>query len=316
MVTPLNELVSRALLAVTRAYEDTDPQAPNLPLLMVGLRTFDDPCDAKTAHTGARVSKRAMVVILKQLQKQGLVTSGDKKAKLTAHGSKERDRGVMALSVAEKKFAALRAPLVSLVDKFELELPHYWITYGTADPSVTGGRYRPGDDGPPRLPPHGADWQPVLRTAKTAADLPLTALLGQALCNFAIDYECQGPPLGWTIHGALAIDPKKGTPMAEVSPFAGLSGDGRSGLERHGVVKVGPKPDQVAKLTPRGQRVREVYAPHTAAVEDRWRVTYGDGAVTKLRAALTKAAPPGPAHPYLDWRYPAISEDSIPSGTA
>ncbi len=279
--TPLNELLSRTLVAITRAYEAADPGAPSLALLQLG---FGEP----------RVSKRAMVPIARQAAKV------DPKA---------RDRGAAARAVAEKKFASLRAPLTAVVDKFELELPHYWVTYGGADPTVTGGRYRPGDDGPPRVPPHGADWKPVLREGKTTRDLSITALVSQALCNFATDYECEGPPLGWTIHGALAIDPENGTPLAEVPRFACLSGTGRSGLERHGVVKVGPKPRQVAKLTPIGQRVRELYGSHVATVEQRWRDVYGEAAVTKLRAELEKLAPAGPAHPFLVWN-PVLREDS------
>lgn len=281
--TPINELLSRTLLGITRAYEQADPEAPSLALLQM-------------VDGSAPVSKRAMVPVARQLQK---LTHAD------------RDRGVAARAAAEKKFVSLRAPLAALVDKFELELPHYWVTYGAADPTVTGGRYRPGSDGSPRLPPHGADWKPVLRESKTARELSVTALASQALCNFAIDYEVAGAPLGWTILGTLPIDPKKGTPMAEVGRFADLSGDGRAGLERHGVVKVGPKPRQLATLTEVGRRVRAAYPSHAFTVEQRWRDVYGDAAVTAVRTVLEKVAPPGPAHPYLRWN-PVLREDSIP----
>ena len=278
--TPLNELLSRALVGITRAYEALDPKAPSLAMLLL---------DGSTT-----ASKRAMVTINKR---QSRVAADD------------RVRGFAALPQAEKKFVSLRAPLVALVDRFELELPHYWVTYGTADPTVTGGRYRPGSDGPPRIPPHGADWEPVVRAGKDASALSTTALVSQALCNFAIDYECIAAPLGWTILGLLPIDPKQGTPMKEVPPFAHLSGDGKSGLERHGVVKVGPKPEQIATLSEIGQRSRAAYEPATAAVEDRWRDVYGEARVAKLRSALEKVAPPGPRHPHLAWN-PVVYEDS------
>lgn len=281
--TPLNELLSRTLVGITRAYEAVEPTAASLAMLLL-------------AENEAPISKRALITVRKRYERAGSSPA-------------DRARGYAALEQAEKKFRSLRAPLVALVDRFELELPHYWITYGTADPTVTGGRYRPGSAGPPRIPPHGADWAPVLRVGKTAKDLPVTALLSQALCNFAIDYSSVAGALGWTVLGLLPIDPKKGTPMAEVGRCADLSGTGKSGLERHGVVKIGPKPQQIAKLTWIGKRLREAYEPATAAVEHRWREVYGDARVTKLRSALERLAPPGPKHPHLAWN-PVVYEDS------
>ena len=42
----------------------------------------------------------------------------------------------------------------------------------------------------PRVPPHGADWRPVLRTdPSSASGLAIAALLSQVLVQFTIDYE-------------------------------------------------------------------------------------------------------------------------------
>lgn len=277
--TPLNELLSRTLIGVTRAYEAVDPKAPSLAMLLL-------------EGSMPTLSKRARITIEKRMPR------------LT-----NREDGRVALATAEKKFSPLRAPLVALVDRFELELPHYWVSYGTADPTVTGGRFRPGDEGPPRIPAHGADWEPVLRTGKGAKDLPITALLSQALCNFAIDYESLAGPMGWTILGLRPLNRKGGVPMADAPRFAHLSGDGRSGSERHGLVTVGPKPQQVARLTDLGRRLCEIYEPATVAVEGRWREVYGDARVTKLRSVLERLAPAGPPHPHLNWN-PVVYEDS------
>ena len=70
----------------------------------------------------------------------------------------------------------LRASLESLVAAFPLEHPHYPASYGLADASITGG--------------NGVDWKPVRRTGgDPVANLPLSALVSQALVAFAMEYE-------------------------------------------------------------------------------------------------------------------------------
>ena len=191
----------------------------------------------------------------------------------------------------------------------KLELPHYWITYGAADPSVTGGRYRAATPGPPRIPARGQDWAPVLRAdAASASDLSVTALLSQALVAFAIDYEAVAWCLSLTVHALAWLDPG-GTPFLDVPPLAGLTGDGKSLLERHGIVKVdGPPRDKakrVARLTPIGTQLRDAYGPGTSSAEARRHEVYGDTVVIELRSALEAVLPklePGLAdHPVLTW---------------
>jgi hypothetical protein len=66
--------------------------------------------------------------------------------------------------------AGLKDTLALVVGQLDLEWPHYPISYGPADSSVTGGRSRPADPGPPRVPAHGQDWAPlaVFRRARRA----------------------------------------------------------------------------------------------------------------------------------------------------
>ena len=112
----------------------------------------------------------------------------------------------------------MRTALVALVDQFGLELPHYWISYGGSDPRVTGGKFRPAKAGPPRIPAHGQDWAPVLREeGVSSADLPLTALLSQALTGFAIDYEERAGPLSDAVHALPPLD-SNGTPFDDAPP--------------------------------------------------------------------------------------------------
>jgi hypothetical protein len=55
--------------------------------------------------------------------------------------------------------------------------------------------------------------------------------------------------------------------------------------------------------------MRDAYKPLTAAVEDRWRETYGDARVSKLRAVQEKDEPPGQTNPHLR-RIGELREDS------
>jgi hypothetical protein len=83
--------------------------------------------------------------------------------------------------------------LEDFVGELPLELPHYPNPYGTVDQRITGGRAVPASDGPPPVPAHGRDWPVVPRDgAASASELPLSALLSQALVAFIIDYEATG----------------------------------------------------------------------------------------------------------------------------
>jgi hypothetical protein len=55
---------------------------------------------------------------------------------------------------------------------------------------------------------------------------------------------------------------------------------------------------KVARLTPKGVRVRDAYGDRVASLEARWRQHYGTDVVTGLRASLERlAGPGGPASP-------------------
>ena len=312
---PLNVLLARALLSLTRAYEAHD-DVPPLPMLLLGLRIVDpvDGVDPKEAPALARASKRAMKVLLKG---DGYEERG-KRLHLTPAGRDARVRGMAALEAAEAgwtkrvgkaRATALRNALAVLVDRFDLELPHYWITYAGVDPRVTGGNFRPAKPGPPRIPARGQDWTPVLRATDgptTTADLGLVALLSQALVGFAIEYEAHAGALTDAILTLPPFAGDGGVPFAESPAFSALTGDGRSRLERHGmVIVVDGDDDRVAKLTDIGRWLVAAYEPTTAKVEAQWCDELGADLVTRLRTALEAVAPelePDLAdHPFLVW---------------
>ncbi|MBA2607700.1 MAG: hypothetical protein H0U92_02040 [Actinobacteria bacterium] len=286
----LNVLLARPLISLTRAYERVRPDAPPLPFYAGYIRALDGANDTpREVATRARISKRAAVALGTAFAKSGLARQ-DAQA-----------RSQVALSAAEDAWRpadASRAALEPLVERFELEHPHYVMTYGSADASAVGGTY----------PRHGQDWKPVLRS-EPLGDLPVSALLSQALMDFTIRYESGFVwALSSTVHALLKF-PDEGLLLSDAPKEAGLTGNGKSGLERHLVVEVdnggGDRKMRRATLTLRGKFARDAYEANVVRVEQEWRARCGDATVSALRAALTQVnaeLEPGLAdHPLLAW---------------
>lgn len=195
--------------------------------------------------------------------------------------------------------AVLAEALAAAVAQLDLEWPHYPISYG-GDLSVTGGRFRAGEPGPPRVPAHGQDWAPVVRRrGDTVSELPLTALLSQLLVAFFSDYEqaCGDSPV---IAEALVRGFGTGAavPMSRLPAVLGVNGGGSGGgpgLERHGIVSVRPDPSdqrtRIAHLTRLGQRIRDRYAMSAAAVESEWTARFGGRGIGAIRGVLEAVLP-------------------------
>lgn len=257
-----------------------------------------------------RLSKRAVRQMAGAATRSGWieVTSGSGARAafgLTASGQKMAAGWAEMTDGAESRWCErvgadpqrIRAALAIVVGQLDLELPHYPISYGSADFSVTGGRSRPAHSGPPRLPAHGQDWTPVLRgEGDTVSMLPLTALLSQLLVAFMVDYaEAGGGALVVAEGLARGFGTKNAVPTEDVPSVLGVNGSGRSGLERHGLVAVqsgpGDEPSRVAKLTPKGQRVRDRYTALVRTVESDWTERFGASAIAAVRAAVETTLP-------------------------
>ena len=225
----------------------------------------------------------------------------------------------------------LRSSLETLVSQFDIELPHHPCGYGPADGSVTGGvagrwgyghtrlakglpglAFDPGAEhdaaevwekesgGRLYVRETGQDWRPVPRGAgDTVSELPLFALLSQALLAFAIDYEgCGGLSLARS-GNLLKLIADDGVEIvlrqARVrGKVAMLPADGTlAGLERHAYAAVDPDPHDTRKgrftLTEKGKLVRDAYDGIVAAIERRWMRRYGDAVVRELRDTLETA---------------------------
>ena len=258
----------------------------------------------------ARVSRRVVNAWL-GLEKQGWLTvepAGDriKVVRLTPRGRRSREAWAAHVPEAERAWRArvggaevdrLRRALQTVVGGLDLELAHYPMPYGSADPRATGGRAVPASAGPPRIPAHGTDWVPAPRADREAVrTLALHALLSQTLMAFTIDVEERtGFPMGIAAMLAQSMSGPT-TPLAALPRLLGVTGNGKSLLERHGLLQVsGTGSAKLATLTPMGERVRDAHAPTVTATEQNWqagnRTDYAELAVAL--AAVDPRLPAG-----------------------
>ena len=210
----------------------------------------------------ARISRRAVATWVKSAPH---VVMDGKTVRLTDEGNERAAAAEAAATTTDD--AALRTDLEAIVASLEFELTHYPMPYGTADPSALGGR------------PHGADWVPVPRTDPLGR-LPLHALLSQALMGFTVDYEL-GPGrfpmwMAALLAGAMSDGPRA---MNELPALLGVTGKGKSLLERHGFVRV---KDKVAHLLPPGTWICGNHGSALEQVTSEWRDRYGSALVDRI----------------------------------
>lgn len=303
----LHALLAHALLDFNRDFERRASDVDEHTSLLVWadfLRVVgDDGVSVFDLPATARISRRAAQAWLRRSPTNRWVevtaeAPRVKIARLTDAGRRTRDNCEAIARATEQAWRAkvgeaeakdARTALEDLVSRLDLELSHYPITYGAGDWSALGGPWVAAKPGPPRIPAHGADWVPVVRgEGDTVSGLPLTALLSQALMAFLVDYEDRMPfPMATAALLAHAM-PAGAVPLADVPPVLALDGAGKSGLERHGIVKVtGRGHQRVARLTPIGVQIRDAYEPTVDDVERSWRTRYGE-TVGDLVTALAR----------------------------
>ncbi len=304
-MVPLSACLARALLDASRELERQGAAGdwpPSLLLWANLLRVIPaDGLPVADLPAAARISRRAAKAWL-GLERLGWLeltgpTSRSQVVRLTSIGRSARDAWADLVPLAEQASTArmgkgsatsLRRALEGFVGALAVELPHYPMPYGT-DPSAVGGQSVPAKPGPPRIPAHGADWVPVVRTGggESVHALPLHALLSQALMAFAIDYEELALfPMAMAAMLATSL-PSGSRPLAELPPVLGVNGTGKSLLERHGVVQVtGSGRLRTAHLTDRGRRISQGHRANLEAAESVWRTRYGTDLVEPLATAL------------------------------
>jgi len=296
---PLPVLLSHVLLDIKRDVE-AGPEQLSLLVFANLLRVIpEEGIDVTELPAAARISRRALKAWL-GLERQGWLEVEStaprvKVVRLTDVGVRAREEWAQRIASTERSWservrgsAAARTALEALVSRVDLELPHYPMTYGTADVSAIGGKAVPAKAGPPRIPAHGTDWVPVIReSASGVSDLPLHSLLSQALMAFTVDFEeTTGFPMAMADILRRAM-PTTSVRMATLPSILGVNGSGKSLLERHGVVRVTGKGDErLASLTNVGMWIRDAYEPGIARVTTAWREAYGEDVVDALEAGL------------------------------
>ena len=159
------------------------------------------------------------------------------------------------------------------------------------DERITGGSSVPAKDGSPPIPAHGRDWPAVRRDGTgIVADLPLPALLSQALVAFSIDYETRSE--AWRTGNSMSITAMLGllAPDGAAVDLIPRTRAWTKGLETSGLVTVqldATRPAQSrVSLTAEGARLQTENIARLDEVERDWQGRYGAESLHALRAAL------------------------------
>lgn len=294
---PLSTLLSRVLSRLrTEAQDGIDEGMPSLAVWANVLRCLDNGDLGESAlPDAARVSKRLASAAVTTVTNAGWIAAQPAGGKLrtlmlTDAGAKATQAWRERLEELDRSWvgAPLRGALESIVGRLPFELPHFPASYGSADPSAIGGPYVQQIKRKDGLPAHGNDWRPVLRgDGDTLSSLPITALISQALMAFTIDYEDKFP---WPLHSTANVLVHIGTtptPLSKLPAKHGITGKGKSLLERHLIASV---TERGVALTERGELILKHHPVRLDATEAIWRERHGDRAVDALRRALDEPA--------------------------
>jgi hypothetical protein len=257
---------------------------PSLDLWANLLRAIDETgVDCRELPAIVRLSKRALRSRVSLAARQGWIEEsklgqGRATVRLTVRGSDMAARWRLLQGPVEERWRArvglhrtskLRAALEELVAALPLEHPHYPASYGAADASITGG--------------NGQDWRALRRgDGDTVSDLPLSALVSQALVAFAMNYEEMSTVALSLSTVVIKRIPAEGRPLQRLGDPVGVSA-----LIRHGFVCVsGDNGSEIVHLTPKGRAVSSAYYHRIQAVETDWHKALGNVSVTALRRTL------------------------------
>ncbi len=287
--SPLPSSLNGVLRGLERNYIEQGAGSPGVPSLDLWanlLRAIDPARTDRELPVVLRLSKRAVRTRMSTVVRRGWVEERKTDRSgglvcLASHGSEAAVRWKSVQQSAEDMWQnrvgldvsnQLRTSLEALVATFPLEHPHYPASYGLADASITGG--------------NGVDWKPVYRSGTdTVSNLPLSALVSQALVAFAMQYE-ELSPVAFSLSASVIRQmPAEGRPLRDLGRSPGVSA-----LIRHGFVHTsGPSGREIARLTTRGLEVHRLYDTRIHTVETSWQRQFGKDRVAALVCSLGEA---------------------------
>ncbi|MXW52660.1 MAG: winged helix-turn-helix transcriptional regulator [Gammaproteobacteria bacterium] len=302
-------LLSHCLTAFTQEYSSATRviDLPSLPVWSNMLRILDLNLIPQTeVNKRAIISRRTRTVVLRECESLGWIETLRKTSARTTVFVRLTDIGARVRQTAERRIKAiehqwrttnsklygqLHSALSQIVSGFELEYPYYITGYGPADDALTGGAFLPAEPGPPRIPARGEEWPVVPRVSPDDSNnIPMSALLSQALTGFAIEYEMENLGRLGHILSLFRYIGDDGVPLETVRSAGGITGNGRSLHERHmNIVLERGKPSDNSRtvyLSPKARRARDSYSSLVYEIESRWRKRYGADVIRDLRDSL------------------------------
>lgn len=307
--TALPTLLSHCLTAFTREYSayTGNDDVPSLPVWSNMLRVLDQDLIPQTeVNKRAIIATRTRKVVMRECESLGWIETQRRSSprttvlvKLTASGEQARQSAERRIKAIENQWRTnnsnlydqLYSALDHVVRGLELEYPYYITGYGPADDALTGGAYLPAEQGPPRIPARGEEWPVVPRASRDVSNqMPLSALLSQALAGFAVEYEMENLGRLGHILTLFRYIGDEGVPLGEVRTSGGITGNGRSLHERHmSIVLENGKPSDNSRtvyLSPKSRRARDSYSFLVNDLESRWSRRFGQSVLNDLRDSL------------------------------
>jgi DNA-binding MarR family transcriptional regulator len=214
----------------------------------------------------------------------------------------------------KEEIVRLRKSLLALIEKMDVELPDCLpiLGYGLLSKGPKDERLAAGERG---------------RERKSAASLPLPALLSRVLLAFAMEFERESELSFAICANVMRVLDEKGVRVRDLPLLSGVSKEAirmaMGILEKKRVAVVEAESGvKVVRLTGRGREARETYFGLVSALEERWQERLGRDDIRGMREVLERLVGQPTSErsplfrglePYADgWRASLRRPDTLP----